>query len=164
MQQGWSAMAKQVLRSPGRVVRSVMPVPSSTLTLVLTLARLIVSSSARRVGGEKIATVAPVTTTLGQGARQHTVRFAMPFKDTLVTLPRPVCPAVTIRQLSARQLLALRFIGRPSDERVTAAERAISGFVQANGLTLSAPIAVAGYDGPDVPEARQHWEVHQPVG
>ena len=114
--------------------------------------------------GDEIAMTAPVTTSPGSGEQSYTVRFTMPGRYTMETLPHPVDPAVTIRQLPARQLVALRFTGQPTDERVAAAGQAITSFVQANALTPSGPLAVAGYDGPDVPKARQHWEVHQSVG
>ncbi len=121
---------------------------------------------------EEIAMTAPVTTSpagadsTGEGGgteRTYTVRFTMPSKYTMETLPRPIDPAVNIVPLPARQIVALRFVGRPPPERIATAERAISSFVQENDLSPTGPFATAGYDGPSVPRSRQRWEVHLPV-
>ncbi len=122
-------------------------------------------------GGDTIAMTAPVTTIGNDGERDadnsarnaYIVQFTMPAEYTMATLPQPIDPAVEIVQMPARNVIAVRFIGYRTDDRVTLAQDAIAAFMRDNGLTPTGPFAVAGYDGPSVDRSRQRWEVHRPV-
>jgi hypothetical protein len=113
--------------------------------------------------GERIDMTAPVSSApAGEGGR-YTVRFMMPSEYTMATLPAPLDPDVRINEVPARTLVALRFVGERSAERVAAAEAAVSGYVEAAGLSPTGPFATAGYDGPDTPVPEKRWEVQRPV-
>ena len=117
--------------------------------------------------GAKIAMTAPVTTMPSDeasgGADTYTVRFMMPSKYTLDTLPAPVDPAVRLHEVPARTLVIYRFTGARTAERVAEGEAAIADYVAEAGLVPAGPFATAGYDGPDVPTAERQWEVQQAV-
>lgn len=114
--------------------------------------------------GEKIAMTAPVTTAATESDDGHyTVRFMMPSKYTMETLPEPLDPEVRLSRIPARILVALRFVGERSPERVAAAEKAILTYLEETGLEPSGPFVTAGYDGPDTPISEKRWEVQRPV-
>ncbi|MBB3712813.1 hypothetical protein FHS00_002408 [Limimaricola variabilis] len=114
--------------------------------------------------GETIAMTAPVTTAAAENAEgRYTVRFMMPSKYTMETLPEPLDPEVRLSRMPARTLVALRFVGERSAERVTAAEQAIATYIEKTGLEPSGPFVIAGYDGPDTPASEKRWEVQRPV-
>lgn len=114
--------------------------------------------------GETIAMTAPVATTAAEGEEgRYTVRFMMPSKYTMETLPEPLDPQVRLTRMPTQTLVALRFVGERSPERVTAAEKAIATYVEKTGLEPSGPFVTAGYDGPDTPVAENRWEVQRPV-
>ena len=113
--------------------------------------------------GRRIAMTAPVTTSPGDGEGAYTVRFMMPSQYTMETLPRSLDPNVRLVEVPGRDLVALRFTGERSAERVEEVADAVQAFVNGRGLEPIGPFATAGYDGPDVPTARRRWEVQQPV-
>lgn len=117
-------------------------------------------------GGERIAMTAPVTTAPSDAEGtdgRYTVRFMMPSQYTMDALPAPLDPAVELVEVPGRDIVALRFVGERSAERVDAAASAVDAFIAERGLKPIGPYAVAGYDGPDVPTAERRWEVQRPV-
>ncbi|EAR49957.1 hypothetical protein OG2516_17508 [Oceanicola granulosus HTCC2516] len=114
--------------------------------------------------GETIAMTAPVTTAATDtGDERYIVRFMMPSSYTMESLPEPLDPDVRLSRLPERTLVALRFVGERSAERVEAAERAINDYIDASGLEPSGPFVTAGYDGPQTPPSEKRWEVQRPV-
>ncbi len=113
--------------------------------------------------GEKIAMTAPVTTAADGEEGRYTVRFMMPSDYTMETLPAPLDPEVRLSRMPERTLVAIGFMGQRSAERVTAAERAITAYLEKTGLEPSGPFVTAGYDGPDTPASERRWEVQRPV-
>ena len=114
--------------------------------------------------GEMIAMTAPVATSAAEGEEgRYTVRFMIPSEYTMETLPEPLDPDVRLTRLPARTLVALRFVGERSFERVAAAEKAIAAYVEKTDLEPSGPFVTAGYDGPDTPAAEKRWEVQRQV-
>lgn len=126
--------------------------------------------------GERIAMTAPVATApvqdgtsenategTAKDAGRYTVRFMMPSDYTMETLPAPLDPDVTLAEVPERTLVALRFVGGRTPERVADAEAAVSAYIEETGLEPAGPFIEAGYDGPDVPEAERRWEVQRPV-
>lgn len=108
--------------------------------------------------GTKIAMTAPVSAS-GDGEGRYTVRFTMPSKWTMETLPTPNDASVTLIEVPGERRVAYRFTGARSQERVDAATAKVEAFLAAQDLTpASAPI-LAGYDGPSVPVADKRWEV-----
>lgn len=117
--------------------------------------------------GERIAMTAPVTTAPAMSEtepkEEYRVRFMMPARYTIDTLPEPADPDVKLLQVPERAIVALGFTGARTQARVDATAAAVDRFVEAKGLEADGPYAVAGYDGPDVPESERRWEVQQPV-
>ena len=71
--------------------------------------------------GEKIAMTAPVAE---QRVREHwAVSFMMPAAYTLETLPVPEDPQVTLRQVPARRMAAVRYSGSWSEKGTSATNR-----------------------------------------
>ena len=113
--------------------------------------------------GQSIAMTAPVTTAPDGGEGRYAVRFMMPSEWTMETLPVPMDEDVTLREVPARSVAALRFVGDRSPERVAEAQRAVDAFLAARGLEAAGPFTFAGYDAPMVPAERRRWEVQRPV-
>ena len=122
--------------------------------------------------GETIAMTAPVTTAraddatngdAGSGTSRYTVRFMMPSQYTLDTLPEPLDPNVTLMEAPERTLVALRFGGARTADRVAGAEAAVTDYIEGAGLEPTGPFIVAGYDGPQTPTSEKRWEVQRPV-
>ena len=125
---------------------------------------------------DKIAMTAPVTSSssqtidmtspvTAQPAEQgeYKVRFSMPSKWTLETLPEPLNEAVTLRQVDSYVVAVTGYSGEQSaDERDEVANR-LSEWVIDQGWRAEAGPIWAGYDGPDVPEDERRYEVMLPI-
>jgi effector-binding domain-containing protein len=93
-----------------------------------------------------IAMTAPVTTE-GE-AENWRVRFMMPARYTTDTLPRPIDPEVTLKQLEAKRIAAIRFSGSARDAGLSRHGERLEAFIRQNGLrAISAP-AYAFYNPP----------------
>jgi len=108
--------------------------------------------------GTKIAMTAPVTTA-GQGDGRYTVRFSMPSKWTMETLPLPNDGSVNLVQVESEKRAAYRFTGSRSQDRIDEATDRLEAFLVQEDLRATSPVIVAGYDGPSVPMERKRWEV-----
>lgn len=87
---------------------------------------------------ERIAMTAPVTQQGGGDA--WTVRFVMPARHTLETLPRPNDPRVMLRRLEPKRFAAIRFSGTARRASLDRRTGELLAFVRAQGLEpLSAP-------------------------
>lgn len=106
----------------------------------------------------QIAMTAPVTTSQNDDG-VYTVRFSMPSKWTMDTLPVPNDDNVKIIQIAPEMRVAYRFVGQRDQSRIDEAMAKIDAFLAAEGLTTQSPAIVAGYDGPSVPINRKRWEI-----
>ncbi len=112
--------------------------------------------------GTKIDMTAPVTTNAAETGT-YTVRFTMPSKWTMETLPKPMNDAVELKQIGERLMLAAGFTGERTDERIADTEAKLASYADANSLKPQGPYTTAGYDGPDTPVSEKRWEVLQLV-
>ena len=161
-----AASSKGFMPLAGYIFGNNAPSESIAMTAPVTTAPAESGLSGAMPGGdgEQIAMTAPVTTRPeGEGADRYTVQFMMPSRYTMETLPAPRDPNVTLREVPGRDLVALRFRGNRSTERVEEAAGLVDAFITELGLEPTGPYATAGYDGPDVPESERRWEVQRPV-
>jgi effector-binding domain-containing protein len=97
-------------------------------------------------GNEKIAMTAPVTQQADGGTWR--VRFIMPSKYTIETLPKPNNPAVKLREVPAKRLAAIRFSGSADEDSLKRHTEELSDFLGAKNLTPLSPPSYAFYNPP----------------
>jgi hypothetical protein len=95
---------------------------------------------------ESVAMTAPVTQQAAGDA--WTVRFIMPSKYTLETLPKPKNAKVTLKQIDGQRVLALRFSGSTNDEMLKAKTAELAAEISKRGLSPLADATYAFYDPP----------------
>jgi hypothetical protein len=115
----------------------------------------------RPQGGESIAMTAPV---LQQeiGAGQWQMRFVMPAKYTLATLP-PAPADIALTEVPARRMAAIRFAGYGGSDDLATREAQLRGWMTGEGLTPAGEAEYAFYDAPMVPGPLRRNEVLIPV-
>ena len=96
--------------------------------------------------GEKIAMTAPVTQQAENGG--WTVRFVMPARYTLDTLPEPNNPAVGLKHVEAKRVAAIRFSGVARDASLRRHAQRLEEFLRAKGFRPLSPPAFAFYNPP----------------
>jgi hypothetical protein len=91
-------------------------------------------------GNAKIAMTAPVT----QQGSDNTwrVRFVMPSKYTMETLPKPNNPAVELRQIPAKRFAVIRFSGMAGEDSLERHTKELDGFLEAKKI---APLSLPTY-------------------
>jgi hypothetical protein len=96
--------------------------------------------------GEKIKMTAPV----GQRRVQEkwAVSFMMPASYTLKTLPEPEDPNITLRQVPARRMAAVRYSGFWSEKRYLRYKLELESWIQERGLTIVGDPIWARYNPP----------------
>ena len=96
--------------------------------------------------GEKIDMTAPV----GQQRFEEKwrVSFMMPASYTLNTLPKPLDPKVTLREVPARKLAAIRYSGFWSEEGYLRNKAALESWVTKKGLKIIGEPIWARYNAP----------------
>jgi hypothetical protein len=88
---------------------------------------------------EKIAMTAPVTQQ-GDGNTWR-VRFIMPSKYTLETLPKPNNPAIALKEVGAKRFAVIRFSGNSGEDSLQRYTKELNEYINARGLPpLSEPI------------------------
>jgi hypothetical protein len=117
---------------------------------------------AQQPAGETIAMTAPVTRTRTAGA--WVVRFTMPSRYTLATLPRPDDPRVHLRQTPPAEVAVIRFSGVAQPRNVAAKTAELAAWIRARHLRETGPAALAQYDPPWTPWFMRRNEVMIPVG
>lgn len=95
---------------------------------------------------QKIAMTAPVT--LEQQGNRWRVHFVMPSQYKLVDLPKPNNAAVTLREISGRKVVALRFSGFAGEDKVAAKTAELRDWIVARGMTATGAAQLARYDPP----------------
>ena len=95
---------------------------------------------------ERIAMTAPVIQR-GDGHAWQ-VMFIMPANYTMETLPKPINPAVRLKEIERRRVTAIRFSGTANRENLRRHTAKLQAFVKSRNLyAVSAP-AYAFYDPP----------------
>lgn len=111
--------------------------------------------------GEKISMTAPVSQERVDD--KWVVSFMMPASYTLETLPVPYDSAVTLRQVPARQVAAIRYSGFWSEEEYLLNKDKLEIWIDANGLTAVGQPVWARYDPPFKPWFLRRNEILIPV-
>lgn len=138
--------------------------PGETIDMTAPVTTAPVSERGSMTGGDgdKIAMTAPVTTSPTEDGL-FTVRFMMPSKWTMDTLPAPADERVALVPVPERHIAVAGFTGAKEAASIKAAERAIEDFVSANNLVPTGEFTLAGYSAPFVPDPQKKWEVHLEV-
>ena len=97
-------------------------------------------------GSEKIAMTAPVTQQ-GDG-KSWRVRFIMPSKYTMETLPKPNNPAVELKEIPGKRFAVIRFSGMGGKESLERHTKELEEFLSAKNLTPLSPPTYAFYNPP----------------
>ena len=111
--------------------------------------------------GERIAMTAPVAQQPAQG--RWLVSFTMPAAYTLETLPEPDDPQVTLRQVPARRMAAVRYSGRWSEESYLRHRVTLESWVRGKGLRIAGDPMWARYNSPFAPWFLRRNEILIPV-
>jgi len=97
-------------------------------------------------GSEKIAMTAPVTQQ-GDG-KNWRVRFIMPSKYTMETLPKPNNAAVELEEVPGKRFAVIRFSGMGGKESLDRHTKELEEFLSAKNLTPLSPPTYAFYNPP----------------
>jgi hypothetical protein len=111
--------------------------------------------------GEEIAMTAPV----GQqkSGEQWAVSFMMPATYSMETLPVPDDPEVSLRQVPARRMAAVRYSGFWSEENYQENKSKLEAWIQKESLAVNGEPIWARYNAPYVPWFMRRNEVLIPV-
>lgn len=96
--------------------------------------------------GENIAMTAPVSQQQIQG--KWAVSFMMPAAYTMDTLPTPDDPHITLRQVPARRVAAVRYSGLWSEEKYLLHKGKLEKWITDNRFTVSGEPVWARYNPP----------------
>ena len=91
------------------------------------------------------------------------VSFMMPSAYTLVTLPEPDDPKVTLRQVPARRMAAARYSGFWSEKHYRRYKAELESWIDSMGLTIVGDALWARYNAPFTPWFLRRNEVLIPV-
>ena len=112
-------------------------------------------------GGEKIKMTAPVgQQRLGES---WAVSFMMPGSYTLETLPEPEDPKVSLRQVPARRMAAVRYSGFWSEKGYLRYKAELESWIDRMGLTIVGDPIWARYNPPFMPWFLRRNEILIPV-
>lgn len=111
--------------------------------------------------GEKIKMTAPV----GQQPAEEgwAVSFMMPSSYTLETLPEPEDPDITLRQVPARQMAAVRYSGFWSEKGYLQNKLELESWINERGLSIAGDPVWARYNPPFTPWFMRRNEILIPV-
>lgn len=114
---------------------------------------------------EKIAMTAPVgqTQSDGQHDNQWTVSFMMPAAFTMDTIPQPNDAAVSVREIPARHMAAVRYSGVWSEDRYQRHKNQLDAWIVKQGLRAVGEPEWARYDAPFTPWFLRRNEVLIPI-
>lgn len=107
---------------------------------------------------EKISMTVPVTmeSTAGSGYRLH---FVMPSKYTMQTLPKPADPRVTLREVPAQKVAAIRFSKFSTEATIAEQTTLLQAWIAQQGLKAVGKAQFARYDPPFVPPLLRRSEI-----
>jgi len=117
----------------------------------------------RESGGQKIAMTAPVEQANVDGV--YRVGFVVPKKFTRETVPKPLDPRVSIREVPARTVAVWRYSGRWTEENFREHERDLRALLIRKSLRATAgdSAIIARYDAPFMPWFMRRNEVLIPL-
>jgi hypothetical protein len=95
---------------------------------------------------EKIAMTAPVTQQ--ENKKGWSVHFVMPSEYTIDTLPKPNNDLVTLKEVSAKKFVTVRFSGTNSKSNIAEHEKMLGEYVAQNNIQPISPISYAFYNPP----------------
>ena len=95
---------------------------------------------------ETIAMTAPVTQ--AGGGNTWRVRFIMPSKYRMETLPKPNNPAIELREIPEKRFAVIRFSGMAGEESLKRYNKELDDFLSAKRLTPLSPPTYAFYNPP----------------
>lgn len=95
---------------------------------------------------EKISMTAPVSQQLS--GRKYSVSFVMPSKYSIDTIPQPLDPQVTIKQIPAHKAAAIRYAGSWSQKLYEAKKTALEQFIDQKEMTPKENPIFARYNSP----------------
>ena len=103
----------------------------------------------------------PMVTLAGGGteAGRYEVRFIMPSKWTMETLPKPTDPNIVIGELPEREMAVVTFSGRATDEAVREQGEKLRDFLERQSLMADGTLEYAYYDPPFTPPPGRRNEV-----
>jgi effector-binding domain-containing protein len=112
--------------------------------------------------GEKIEMTAPVGQQRVQ-ERRWSVSFTMPSSYTLDTLPEPEDPKVTLRQVPARRIAAVRYSGFWTEKGYLRYKSELESWIREKGLSIVGDPIWARYNPPWIPWFLRRNEILIPV-
>ena len=111
--------------------------------------------------GEKISMTAPVSQVADGTA--YVVAFTLPSAYTLSTAPKPLDPAVQIREVPAQIVACWRYSGRWTTDNYRGHEALLRDRIAARGLVVRGAPLLARYNPPFTPWFMRRNEVLIPV-
>lgn len=111
--------------------------------------------------GEKISMTAPVSQVADGTA--YVVAFTLPPGYTLSTAPKPLDPAVQIREVPAQLVACWRYSGRWTEDNYRGHETLLRNRIAARGLVVRGAPVLARYNPPFTPWFMRRNEVLIPV-
>jgi effector-binding domain-containing protein len=110
---------------------------------------------------EKIKMTAPV----GQRStgEQWAVSFMMPSSYTIETLPQPDDPKISLRQVPAHRMAAVRYSGFWSEKKYLQNKKRLESWIDGEGLTIAGDPVWARYNAPFMPWFLRRNEILIPV-
>ena len=115
----------------------------------------------QKSAGEKIKMTAPVGQQPVEG--KWAVSFMMPAAYTLETLPEPEDPNITLRQVPARRMAAVRYSGFWSEVRYIRYKSELESWIKEKGFTIVGDPIWARYNPPFTPWFLRRNEILIPV-
>ena len=112
--------------------------------------------------GEKIEMTTPVGQQRVQ-ERRWSVSFTMPSSYTLDTLPEPEDPKVTLRQVPARRIAAVRYSGFWTEKGYLRYKSELESWIREKGLSIVGDPIWARYNPPWIPWFLRRNEILIPV-
>lgn len=112
--------------------------------------------------GEKIAMTAPVNQQ--RSGDKWVVSFTMPASYSMDTLPVPDDPQITLRQVPARRMAAVRYSGFWSEKRYLQHKSELDTWILEQGLTVTGVPVWARYNPPFTPWFLRRNEILIPLG
>jgi hypothetical protein len=111
--------------------------------------------------GEKVAMTAPVSQVADGEA--YRVAFTLPATYTLKTAPKPLDPAVQIREVPAQLIACWRYTGRWTESNYRDQEKLLREQIAKRGLAIRGEPILARYNPPFTPWFMRRNEVLIPV-
>lgn len=112
----------------------------------LSSAKVAMTAPVTQQSSEKIAMTAPVTQQAN--GKSWNVRFVMPSKYTMDTLPAPANPQVALIEVPAKRFAAVRFSGLANQNSIDEQEAQLRAFMAARSLIATDTPQYAFYDAP----------------